>query len=332
LKIQKKQVGRQKQLKIKKMNKKEFTAYLESKELAKSTQKIYLLNVQIFFNWIKKEDLQVTKHDVLKYLEYLKNNTQQKNATRQNHLIALNHYFTFLYENEHIMQNPCSLLKIRGTVKKKLHKIYTSEELDTLFDSYYQLFVRNFDDSTLPKFSQKQTALCRERNALALSILTNQGTTTTEIEKIELDDVDLIKATLKIRGSKKHNERTLPLKATQIGLFINYLQNIRPQMLEYHATEPNKLFLPLAKDSKKGIDHKTMSYSFNVLIKQLKTIDKQFINIHQLRTSIITFWIKNNGLRKAQYFAGHQRISSTEKYISNDLENLIDDINKLHPF
>jgi site-specific recombinase XerD len=58
--------------------------------------------------------------------------------------------------------------------------------------------------------------------------------------KIEVGDVDLAKATLKIQGGKKHSDRTVPLKATQIGLFINYLQNIRPQMLEFYTAE-NKL-------------------------------------------------------------------------------------------
>ena len=71
---------------------------------------------------------------------------------------------------------------------------------------------------------------------------------------------------------------------------------------------------------------------FIPLTAQIKTIDKQFINFTQVRASIITFWIKTAGLRKAQYWAGHSAISTTEKYVANSLEKLIDDINKLHPF
>ena len=310
---------------------KEFIEYLESKDLAKSTQKEYLKKTMLFLEWIKKEDLQVTKPDVLKFLEYLKNNTGQHNAARQNYIIALNHYFTSLYERELIIKNPCAGLKIRGTNKKILYKIFTPEELEQLFDNYYELFVRNYD-KTIHQQTTKPANLSRQRNALALSILFNQAATKTEIENIELDDVDLIKATLKIRGSNKHKERILPLKASQIGLLMHYLQNIRPKLLEYHATEPNNLFLPLAKDCEKGTNHAILRYMFSVLLNQIKTIDKQFINFHQIRASVITFWIKTQGLRKAQYLAGHTQIMSTEKYLQNNLDGLIDDINKLHPF
>ena len=314
------------------MKNKEFTAYLESKGLAQVTQEEYILNIGRFFSKVRKEDIQVTKPDILKYLEYLKNKGLQ-NITRSNHLIALNHYFTFLYQTEQITANPCLLLKIRGKNKKKLHKIYTPEELDGLFDAYYQLFVRGYDDSRHRHEGQRQySVLYRERNALITSILFNQGTGTTEIERIETGDIDLIKATIKIRGGKRLKERTLPLKATQIGLCLNYLQNIRPQLTEYQTKESEKLFLPLPAISYKKTENDMNRNVFTPLAAQIKSIDRQFINFTQIRASIITFWIKTQGLRKAQRLAGHSAITTTEKYVSNDLENLIEDINKLHPF
>jgi site-specific recombinase XerD len=264
-------------------------------------------------------------------LEYLKNKKGQQNITRRNYLLAINHYFTFLYKNEQITQNPCFLLKIRGTNKKKLHKIYTPEELDVLFDNFYQIFVRNYDDSHIPQNQQKQAALCRERNAVILSILINQGVVTSEIEKIETGDIDFIKATLKIRG-KKQRTRILPLKSTQIGLLMNYVQNIRPQLIEYQTIESNKLFLPLPASGKKNTSNDLLGYDLKPLKQKIKTIDKQFINFQQIRASIITFWLKTQGLRKAQYLAGHSAITSTEAYLPNNLDDLTDDINKLHPF
>jgi site-specific recombinase XerD len=318
--------------KPKTMDRKGFISYLEGKGLAKITQKEYVSNVNRFFGRVKKEDIQITKSDILKYLEYLKNKGLQ-NITRSNHLIALNHYFTFLYQNEQITSNPCLLLKIRGKNKKKLHKIYTPEELDTLFDNYYQLFVRGYDDSRHRHEGQRQySALYRGRNALITSILFNQGANTSEIEKIETGDIDLIKATIKMRGGIRLKERTLPLKATQIGLFMHYLQNVRPQLTEYQTKESEKLFLPLPAISYKKTKNDMNRNVFTPLSAQIKSIDKQFINFTQIRASVITFWIKTQGLRKAQYLAGHSAISTTEKYVANNLENLIDDINKLHPF
>lgn len=315
------------------MDKKGFTIYLENKGLAPLTQEQYFLALHLFFTKTKKEDIQVAKPDILKHLEYLKKKRGQQNITRRNHLIALNHYFTFLYQNGQISENPCLFIKIRGTNKKKLHKIYTPEELDGLFDNYYLFFVRGYDDSRHRHEGQRRySTLYRQRNALIVSILFNQGATTSEIEKIETDDIDFIKATIKIRGGKRLNERILPLKATQIGLFLNYLQNIRPKLLEYQTNESDKLFLPLPAISYKKTDNEMTRGIFTPLSAQMKTIDKQFINFQQVRASVITFWIKTQGLRKAQHLAGHRYICTTEKYLINDLENLTDDINKLHPF
>jgi site-specific recombinase XerD len=314
------------------MDKTGFIKYLEGKDLAIKTITEQTRLVNLFFAKVKKEELEITKPDVLQYLEYLKNKRKVQNHTRYQYLSALNHYFTFLYQAEKIAKNPCSFIKIQGLYTRKLYKIYTPEELEKLFDTYYQLFVRDFDDSYMCKNYQKQSRLSKERNALALSILINQGVTTTEIEKIELNDIDLMKATVKMHGNNQLKSRILPLKATQIGLFINYLQNIRPKLLEYHAIESNKLFLQVAKDNKKGTDHDTLNYAFFALTKILKGIDKQFVNTLQVRASVITNWIKTQGLRKAQYLAGHRYVSSTERYVCNNLDGLINDINKLHPF
>jgi len=69
-----------------------------------------------------------------------------------------------------------------------------------------------------------------------------------------------------------------------------------------------------------------------LLAKQVKTIDRNFINFAQTRASVITHWLQTEGLRKAQYLAGHKTIASTENYTPNNIDNLIEDINKMHPF
>ena len=314
------------------MEKEGFIKYLQSKDFAQSTQEECLLKIKLFFQWVGKEDVQVTKPDVLKFLEYLKNKGLQ-NVTRQFYLNALNHYFTMLYQAEKIAKNPCLFLKIRGIQRKKLYKIYTPEELEQIFDAYEQLFVRNYNyNNNLSKNCIRQSVFSRERNALILSILINQGISTSEIEKIELNDIDFSKATIKIRGGKMLKDRVLQLKATQIGLFMKYLQKTRPQLLEYQKIESEKLFVLLPAPRKRKAEDGSLTSIFRHLASQVKSIDKQFINFLQVRASVITFWLKTQGLRKTQYLAGHRHISNTEMYVNNNLDGLIDDINKLHPF
>ena len=316
------------------MEKREFINYLESKNHTPVTIDFYTKCVERFFEQVKKEDLNVTKPDILSHLEHLKSSRKMQNSTRKSRLTALNHYFTFLYQNEKITENPCLFLKIRGTKKRTLYRTFTTEELDQLFDNFYHSFVRCSDERHLPQRLQQLTELTKTRNALILSVLIYQGVVSTEIHKIELCDLNLTKGTIKIRNCKRHNTRILPLKPSQIGFFINYLQNIRPRLLEYRKTETEKLFVMLPEISRdKNLNFTpTMLHIFKRLAKKIRTIEHKFIDFRQLRTSVITNWLKTDGLRKTQYFAGHRWISSTEAYLPNNLDNLTNDINRLHPF
>ena len=309
-----------------------FIKYLQEKGLTENTQKAYLRNANLFLSWYKSEPMNAEKKDVLKYLEHLKKKKKQQNITRRNSLIALNHYFDYLIKKEEIIKNPCSLLKIRGTKKKQLYNVFTAEELTQLADDYYNIFIKNFDENHIPKNQRKNSYLTRNRNYLMFTFLVYQGLHTNELQKIQLDDIDTIKASVNITGSKKTNPRKLILRPEQIGVLMNYLQNIRPQFLENYTTENNNLFLTLPEVSKKKTEQTRVMYALKTLTKQAKSISLNFTSFKQIRASVITNWIKTVGLRKAQYNAGHRYISTTEKYLPNDLEQLTDEIEKFNPF
>ena len=263
---------------------------------------------------------------------------KQENITRRNALIALNHYFNFLLKNEEITSNPTALIKIRGTKKRHLYSLYTSEELTQICDNYYHSFIRNFDSfcyasihGGIAENQREQTLLARQRNYIVLSFLVHQGLHTAEIQNIILDDIDLQKATLKIIGRKKSNERILLLNASQIGILINYIENIRPQFFKF-CMESDKLFFVLPESSKVKTSKENLMHIFKPLTGQVKSTDKKFLNFQQVRASVITNWLKTQGLRRTQYLAGHRYISTTEKYLPNNIDALIDDIAKYNPF
>lgn len=315
-----------------------FFKYLQSKNLSKSTQEAYLLYVNKFLNWCEKEDINCTKKDILNYLDYLQNTKNQSNITRRNSLIALNHYYSFLALNQHIISNPTALIKIRGTQKRQLYNVYSFEELSVIYDTYYQHFIRNFDAFCYaPKLGgiasnqRERVFLSWQRNYIMLGFLVYQGLATNELQKLTINNIDLNKGTIKIKSSKKSNERTLLLNASQIGALINYTQNIRPKFFVF-CQDNEQLFLALPESSKSKTNSQNLMHTFKPLVKQIKTIDKNFLNFKQIRASVITYWIQTLGLRKAQYLAGHRYISSTEKYLPNDLENLIEDMAKYNPF
>lgn len=315
----------------------DFTEYLQAKDLSNTTQVVYSRYLNDFLKWYNKTDIsQTTKADILNYLGYLKTTKKQQNITRRNSLIALNHYFTFLMDKELILRNPTALIKIRGTQKKTLYNIYTFEELTQLADDYYINFIQNYNDNHIPKNQRKQSNLSKQRNYLMLSFLLLQGLVTSDLQKIHLTDIDYQKATVKITGGKKSNDKTLPLNASQIGALMHYIQNVRPQIVEYHTNQDTtQLFLTLPESGRTKANQNPKTGTQGIiknLSTQVKSLDTKFVNFKQTRASTITHWIKTVGLRKAQYYAGHRYISTTERYLPNDLQSLTEDITKFNPF
>jgi site-specific recombinase XerD len=302
---------------------------MERKNHAQRTQTAYIKLVENFLQWYKYDPLNCTKKDILDYLAYLKKHTKQQNVSRRSSITALNHYFTALLQAGITDKNPVAFIKMRGANKKKLYKIYTPEELIQLADNFYHVFISGFDDSYMKYPTKKERSfLSRHRNYTMLTFLLFQGLPTTELPQISINDINLAKAKIIIKGSKKGAERTLPIQATQMGTLINYINSIRPLFLEHCEVETDKLFFSLSAEQY----DKTFSKPLRKLTKQVKSIDNNFVNFAQTRTSVITHWIQTEGLRKAQYLAGHRNIASTEMYLPNDLNELMNDIQRFNPF
>jgi integrase/recombinase XerD len=70
---------------------------------------------------------------------------------------------------------------------------------------------------------------------------------------------------------------------------------------------------------------------WKALSREVKTVNKQFINFQQIRASVITHWLKQYNLRQVQYMAGHRFISSTERYLAGQIEELQEEIDNYHP-
>jgi len=310
-----------------------FETYMQSKGLSPSSIGCYKRIAEVFNAWYGNDDIiNCQKKDILNYLNHLKNKDVQT-ITRNHYLIALHHYFEALTEDGLIASNPTAFIKLQGVNRRKLSRIYTPEELTELVDKYYLLEVKRAEENltlSMRKGFHKIRFLALTRNYAMLQFFVWQGVTSGELLRLKTDDIQLHRATVTIpAGIRQGNTRTLPLHATQIGSLIQYLNEIRPY---FETKDTNStLFLPIPQNSFKA-NKEAKSAIFKPLILQLKQLDRNFIDFVQLRTSVITYWIKNYGLRKAQYLAGHKCITSTEDYLPNHIEDLADDITKFNPF
>ena len=103
--------------------------------------------------------------------------------------------------------------------------------------------------------------------------------------------------------------------------FMEYVNEVRPKLQERMQNHTEQLFPINTRFS-------IITYQ---LFKKMKRYNQKVESIKQVRASVITNWLAQYNLRKVQYLAGHRYISSTERYLQDDLENLHEMVNNFHP-
>lgn len=311
----------------------DFRTYLQQKNLSIATIERYNRHINSFKAWYPYDIEQCHKKDIINYLNYLKTTKKLQTVSRNIVLLGLRHYFDHLISKEYLTTNPTAFIKLQGTKKRTLHYTYNPQELEELADGYYQLEVKRTQEKVKKgagEYLLHRSYWAKMRNYTILTFFIHQGLHTREILRLTPQDIQLHKATVHIKaGTTRGNARNLPLHATQIGAIMQYLNEVRPQ-LETTETD-NTLFLPFPKNDPKT-KKQAPQVCFKHFTKKLKELNPNFTSLEQLRASVITYWIQTYGLRKAQYFAGHKSISSTEEYIPNNIEDLAEDITKFNPF
>jgi len=307
-----------------------FEKYLQQKDLSKATIKCYNDEMMEFIVWCDMQNIEVensTSTEVTSYLKHLQNKGQQ-NKTRNINLNILKHFFDWQIQAEQREDNPAKHIKIRGTKNKMLYPLYTKQELESLYHSY-EIPTDEHKKAKCNWFTNYK--LSRSRNKAIISLMIYQGLCTDEVNRLTLKDVKLKEGNIFIAGTRKSNERTLELKPHQIMELMEYTLQVR-QLLQ--ALTPNKselYFLPTPAAGKKAITDNDGINIWKRLSEEIRNTNKKFINFKQVRTSVITHWLKQYNLRQVQYMAGHRYVSSTESYLANQMEDLQADIEQFHP-
>ncbi len=287
-----------------------FIQYLLGKGYSIKSSERYLSDVSRFKKWLAKENIieeAVSYNDITFYIQSKRK--QVKQITIQAVLSSLKRYYTYLNELGIVKENPVLNIETKGVKRKILHNILSRTELEKIY----------FDYKSSPSES-----LAKQRNEVIVSLLVYQGLNTSEIKNLLVQDIKLRDGKIFIARGRKSNERTLKLEAHQILDFMEYTLQVRQAILAETKKETD-LFLVSTGTSLE------LQNTLQKLIEQLRKQNKKIENLQQIRSSVITGWLKQYNLREVQYRAGHRYVSSTESYLINDLEDLQEDINKYHP-
>lgn len=255
---------------------KEFLHYMENKGI---------LNIK-----------KVETVDMIGYYEYLTTRPNQRKegvlstSTISRHLFSINLFSDYLLQNNIIKKVIMMPRLSRGDEKQR--NILSIEEIQTLYKT------------------------CENKRDVAiLSLAYGAGLRRTELENLNVQDVQLNVGILIIRNGKNEKRREIPLSNTIISDLKDYLLNERHIYFKDKETVRTEAFLVNNKGKKMQGDH------INERLKELiqKTNDTTLISkditLHCLRHSITVHLLDNGAnIEFVRDFLGHREIDTTHIY------------------
>lgn len=280
--------------------------YLQEK-YAPGTMKIYLLDINRYLLYMGRERAEKASYqDVLEYLAYLRRSFDNP-ATINRMLYAAKAWHFYLVATGKRADHPCRNLRLKDLRSDdiQLQDLFSSTEMEKLMER----------KERYPSITKK--------NRTVISLLIYQGLRLGEITQLRLQDVDLESASIYVRATARTVARTLALRPNQVMLFYEYIHQVRPALLK-RDTDRLVITLRGTPESGEGI---------NYLMETFKPLfPDRNLNARTIRQSVITNLLKEGkDLRVVQVFAGHKKISTTERYRQSGLEELQSAIEKHHP-
>ena len=284
-----------------------FLEFLQKdKKLSNNTLQSYKRDITQYESYINEENLQylkVTKDDIKKYLENLKN-IGKKTSTISRNLASIRSFYQYLVRTKKIKEDPTEGIQ-SPKVEKRVPSVLSSKEVELLLEQPKAVDLRGIRDKAMLEFAYAT------------------GMRVTEIINLNIEDVNLKEGYVSCTNANK--QRNIPLGAISINALKEYIKKARPYLIK--SEDEKSLFV--------NINGKRLTrQGFWKIVKFYKEqahIDKD-ITPHVLRHSFATHLLQNGAdLKAIQVMLGHSDISSTQVYMQFQDEGLKNIYKKAHP-
>jgi integrase/recombinase XerD len=283
-----------------------FEDYLKGEKLSPSSIPDHVKNLSYYLTWAEENKIAEPRHttysELLGYVSHLKTKSLSI-ATINIRLNSLRKYYEYLKAEGITDANPAKKLYIKGAVKGVIVSPLSYTELETLYVEY---------SKPKEKYREAKNEAVHKRNSIILGLMIWQGIHSGELNRIELQDININQGTIILPGGTRSNSRELKLESRQMISLYQYMSETKFSTEKLFACHP----------------HNTMQ----ALVSELKGINQTIRNAAHIRASVILHWMKMYDKRQVQYMAGHRNISSTEHYQVQELTGLIDQLARHHPF
>lgn len=282
------------------------TFLVEKKQASANTVSSYVRDISQYLQWLSSEGItaeEAAQEDIDHYTKHLLGLGKTVSTVTRS-LASLKSFYAFLQGEGIVDANPAKGLSLEK-VERKLPQILTSKEVE--------LFLEQPDP--------RDAKGCRDKAMLELLYAT--GIRVSELIGLNLEHLNLSAGFLRCETRKK--ERIIPLYPTAVKALSDYIEHVRPQIIE--QPEERALFVNMngSRMSRQGFWKIIKHY------QEMAGIQKD-ITPHTLRHSFAAHLLENGAdLRSIQEMLGHADISSTQVYTQVINQKLKDVYNKAHP-
>lgn len=283
------------------------------KNLSPNTIRSYNKDINHFIDYIKGlkiENISDLSLDIFrKYLKFL-DNFKYSNRTIIRKYSSLINYFKFL--------------EINNYLKGELTQLINPPRK---YQRYYSFLSQNELNELLSCIETSDYIGIRNRTLI--EVLYSTGARVSEIENINLEDIDFKNSEIKVKG-KGNKERIVYLNHNArfwLNKYLNIRDNFRSSVNRELSNRESQLFL-----NKFG-GRLTARSIRTILKKYLKKAGiKKNISPHDIRHSFATHLLQEGaGIREIQELLGHENISTTQIYTHLNIKKLKKDYRDFHP-
>jgi site-specific recombinase XerD len=300
----------------------EFTDYLLGRGYSASTIRHIIKNTYYFLKWAEKENVPIenTRYaDILNFIQDKRDRVKQ--ITISMRVNSLKHYFNFLVTAGVVVDNPTRGIRIRGIKRKIFYELLSKEELESL---YHHFDLTKEVQTDKHKARVRLAEMAFKRDKVMLGFMIYQGLSVRELGALRESDIKLREGKVFIEGTRRSEARELTLESHQILDLMEYQLRIRPEIIEKWNKQSDKFFMSIGQSN-------YLNNTLQELMGKLHKQNSKVSSAKQIRSNVITNWLKLYNLRQVQYMAGHRYVSSTEDYLANIMDDLQEDITRFHP-
>jgi len=284
-----------------------FIQSLERKNASQHTVRNYRTDVTQFVTSFGDQVPNPGEVDRLTVREFLGGLREQGHSKRTlgRKLAALRSFFTFLVREGVLASNPARLVASPKT-PKDLPAVPTAEEMNAVVDG------PGPDDL---------------RDRVVLELLYGCGLRVSELEGLNLGDIDWRERWIRVRG-KGRKERDVPFGARAEEALAGYLEWRREQKA------PESLDDPVLTHRWQKSWRRLTSRTIERIVKRraTATLGDPSVHPHTLRHAFATHLLGEGAdLRAIQELLGHANLSTTQKYTRLSLERLMEVYDQAHP-